>query len=122
MPPKCTPWGRLRWKTQSETIFARLSSKLAGLLPAQMGRLHDWESRGPRFISACKSSASRAPTRIPFRHSRLGITREPSFNLIDKATARESFEMTLLYSALLEWTRGKRSAVTFPRQVLLQIP
>ena len=30
--------------------------------------------------------------------------------------------MTLLYSALLEWTRGKRAAVTFPRQALLQLP
>src|SRR6266851_2514561 len=72
MPPKCNPSGRLPWKRRSETIFARLSSKPAGLLPARMGPPRVWESRGLRFTSACKSWASHVPTRIPFRHSRAG--------------------------------------------------
>jgi hypothetical protein len=43
-----------------------LSSALAGLSPVSIVRLLVSESSGPRSTSACKSSASHAPTRIPF--------------------------------------------------------
>ena len=39
------------------------------------GRRRAWESRGLHFTSACKSWASPAPTRIPLRHNKVGVTR-----------------------------------------------
>jgi transcriptional regulator with PAS, ATPase and Fis domain len=40
-----------------------------GLSPVPTGRPHVWESRGLRFTSGCKSSASRVPREISFRRS-----------------------------------------------------
>jgi hypothetical protein len=52
-----------------------------GLSPVPMVRRIVSESSAPRCTSACKSSASHAPPRIPFRwHSRVGVTRERILN------------------------------------------
>src|ERR1700746_45711 len=55
---------------QSETTFARFSKKHGGLSPVPTGRPHVWESRGPRFISGCKSLAFHVPREVPSSRSR----------------------------------------------------
>src|ERR1700676_3148906 len=87
MTPKWKQLGRLRCKTQSETTFAKFSSRRGGLSLAPTARPHDWESRGLRFTSACKSWASRVTRGISFRHSRI-------------AAIAHSFGLLLFFSAV----------------------
>src|SRR6266849_5288997 len=83
MPPKWNPLDQLPWRTQSETTFARLSSRLGGLSPVPTGRPHVWESRGPPFTSGCKSLASHVPTRIHSPRSRVAIMQGSILQSID---------------------------------------
>src|SRR5712692_8741798 len=75
MPPKRYPLDQLPLRTQSETTFARLSTRPVGLSLAPTERPHVWESRGPPFTSACKSLAFHVPRQIPSPRSGLAIIR-----------------------------------------------
>src|SRR5258708_3973313 len=64
------PLASLKAAAETESLeaitYARFLSKPGGLSPVRTGPLRAWESRGPRFISACKSWAFHVPIRISF--------------------------------------------------------
>src|SRR6266550_6150246 len=100
MPPKRNPLDQLPWRTRSETTFARLSSTPVGLSPAPTERPHVWESRGPRFTSGCKSSASHVPTSIYFPRRRVASQRgiDPPIDCHNPYISHQTYQRSPLQS------------------------